>query len=196
MRDRDIRSALKQELRAVFSNEPGTIIIDEVGLCGGSARIDVAVLNGAINGYEIKSESDTLDRLPGQQEIYSKTLDTVTVISSGSHIKKIKKQIPDWWGMMEVSRDCDGLSFRVIREPVSNPNIDPYSLVQLLWREEALSILKDRSLEKGVLTKPRKDIWERIVENLTLEELRRVIGEKLKSRENWRSVRSRKKDGG
>ena len=188
MRDRDIRGALKQKLGTLFSNESGTLIIDEVGLCGGTARVDVAVVNGTINGYEIKSESDTLERLPGQQEIYSKILDTVTIITSENHIKKVRKQIPTWWGIMEVLEGFDGISFRVIREPASNPSVDPYALVQLLWRDEAIGILEKRGLSEGILGKPRRVLWQKLVDSLSVDELRDVVRERIKARTNWRSV--------
>jgi len=196
VRDRDIRIALKQEFSSVFSTEPDTIIIDEVGLCGGSARIDIAVVNGTINGYEIKSESDTLERLPGQQEIYNKTLDNVTVITSGCHIEKIRKQIPIWWGIIEASENHDGISFRVIREPANNPSVDPYSLVQLLWRDEAIDILESRGLSEGILCKPRRVLWQKLVDSLSVEELRDIVRECIKARKNWRVAQLQKSDGG
>jgi len=36
----------------------------------GASRIDRAVVNGSVHGYEIKSETDDLTRLPAQARAY------------------------------------------------------------------------------------------------------------------------------
>jgi hypothetical protein len=188
MRDRDIRSALHKRLRELHPEQSDTLIIDELGLCRGTARVDVAVVNGKINGFEIKSERDTLDRLPGQQEVYSQTLDQVTIVASGHHIDKIFNAVPEWWGVEEVSLKDQQVVFKTLREPASNPDINPLALAQLLWREEALAALKQLSLDKGMLSKPRRALWTKLSDCLTLAELSSIVRRQLKARENWRSV--------
>ena len=81
IKDIDIRQVLLKKLSAEYRYDPDTIIIEELGLCQGEARIDLALVNGFIHGYEIKSERDTLERLPSQIEIYCRTLDTVTIVA-------------------------------------------------------------------------------------------------------------------
>lgn len=190
MRDIDIRLALREELQTLHRFEPGTFIIDEFGLCLGSARIDLAVINGLLNGYEIKSERDTLERLQHQQEIYSKVLDNVTIVTSGKHINKVEERVPGWWGIEKAYQDGLEVKFRTIREPLENPCVEPGALVQLLWRDEILAALRELGLEKGYLSKPRRDLWKRLVDNLSVDEIRSVVRDKLKARANWRSVRS------
>jgi hypothetical protein len=186
-RDIDIRTSLHFLLRKEHKDEPDTLIVDELGLCQGDARIDVAVVNGAINGYEIKSESDTLERLPKQCEIYNKIFDTVTILSASRFLDGILDIIPEWWGVIRVEKDCDGqLFFDSVREAKQNKNIDAYALVQLLWRDEALAILKEKGLHKGFLSKPRDVIWRELTDKINLEELQRLVRSTLKSRRNWR----------
>src|SRR5688572_30584359 len=101
MRDRDIRTSLHQQLeRAHRHYADETLFIDELGLCQGNARIDLAVVNGSLSGYEIKSECDTLQRLPHQIEVYSRALDYITIVASETHIDKIIVLIPEWWGVI------------------------------------------------------------------------------------------------
>lgn len=188
MRDYDIRIALKQELDSIRSIEPDTLIIDEVGLCKGTVRVDIAVVNGTFNGYEIKSEQDTLERLPAQQEVYSKIFDTVTIVTSGRHIDKIMERVPRWWGITKAIMIRRSVQLQVIRQPALNPHIDSFSLAQLLWRDEALAVLKERSLEDKMLSKPRRALWQKIADNLSIEEVREVVRERLKARLNWRAV--------
>jgi hypothetical protein len=56
--DRHIRRALYLE----FLNTPqycseDTIIVNEFDICGGSSRIDIAVINGQLHGYEYKKRT-------------------------------------------------------------------------------------------------------------------------------------------
>jgi hypothetical protein len=190
MRDRDIRATLRNSLRLAHQNEPDTLFIDELGLCQGIVRVDFAVINGSLNGYEIKSEMDTLDRLPGQQAVYNKTLNTVTIVASGGHIPKIKNMVPEWWGITEaVSSDC-GVELRQVRGASPNTHIEPFAVVQLLWRDEVLSILKELQLDKGIQNKPRRVLWKKLIENRSVEELCQLVRTQLKVRGNWRVAES------
>jgi hypothetical protein len=187
MRDRDIRCALKRRLNDLHRDEPDTLVLDELGLCQGTARVDIAVVNGSLNGFEIKSERDTLERLPGQQEVYSRALNQVTIVAGGSHIQKVILAVPDWWGVEHVEATDDGLVFLTLREPQNNPAIDAFAVAQLLWREEALDLLKEHGLERGMVSKPRRALWAKLATHLHTDELCDAVRLRLKARVNWRS---------
>jgi hypothetical protein len=191
MRDRDIRVALRQEIDTTYRDDADTLVIDELGLCEGEARIDIAVINGCLNGYEIKSEADTLQRLPNQVNVYSRLLDHVTVVSGGCHLEKAKTIVPEWWGLSEVIGASGTITFHVVREPRQNPLIDPFALVQLLWKDEALALLAQLGLEKGMRSKPRPVVWNRLCEATTQPELSNMVRQQLKARRNWRPAGER-----
>jgi hypothetical protein len=186
MRDRDIRAALRREIDTRYAGDTDTRVIEEMGVCEGNARIDIAVVNGALIGFEIKSEVDTLQRLPHQVEVYSRLLDQVTVVSSGLHLDKANAIIPEWWGLTEAFIKNGVLQFSTIRVAQTNSTIDPFSFVQLLWREEALSLLREFGHHKGLRSKPRKEIWNRLANVRPIEELRECVRNALRSRQNWR----------
>lgn len=106
-RDIDIRQKLHKELSSQYKNRTDTIVVDELNLCQGDARIDIAVVNGKIHGYEIKSESDTLERLPNQISIYNQVMDTVTIVTAEKHLEKVKQLIPAWWGIKIVEKNLE-----------------------------------------------------------------------------------------
>jgi len=187
MRDIDIRKVLLKSFQNQYKNDTDTLIIEELGLCQGDARVDLAIVNGLIHGYEIKSERDTLNRLAGQQDIYNKVLDCVTVVVGACHLSKIKKIVPAWWGISEAKLKNKKLTIVEVRPCKKNATVDPSALVQLLWRDEALSILRQRNLHEGVVSKPRNLIWGRVVECLSLEELCCEVRQKIKERQYWRS---------
>jgi hypothetical protein len=182
MRDIDIRRELLREMRRRHDGELDTLIMPELGLCQGMARVDLAVVNGTVHGYEIKSEQDTLARLPSQAEVYSRTLEFVTIIASASHSQKIRDLIPSWWGIWIAIEDENGMSLKPDRDAHPNPKIDPFSLAQLLWREEAFQVLNDRGLTGGMRSKPRSELWRKLASELTIEDLAKVVRGCLKRR--------------
>lgn len=189
MRDRDIRTALRFKLDHLFADAPDTVVVDELGLCEGEARVDIAVINGRLHGYEIKSERDTLERLPAQRDIYNRALETVTVIVSKSHSEKVAALIPEWWGIIEAIDEGNQHVTLILKRDCSiNPNRDPLAMVRLLWRSEALAILKEKGLANGLLSKPRTALWRKLVDSVTVEELGALIRFHIKARLKLRSA--------
>lgn len=187
MREIDIRVALRSWLHSRFANDPDTRIVEELGLCQGVARVDIAAINGMLHGFEIKSEQDTLARLPSQQAIYSRVLDTVHVVAAGHHLSQIEGIVPIWWGIFEARADAGGAALSEVRAAMPNPSSDPTSVAQLLWRDEALQALTHLGLDRGVRDKPRKAIWDRLASSLSPDELGAVVRRSLKTRSEWRS---------
>ena len=188
MRDMDVRKTLHALLNRTHAGDPDTLILDEVGLCQGHVRVDVAVVNGALTGYEIKSDRDTLDRLPGQVEAYSKVLDYAALVVGEEHAGHIHSVIPAWWGVLVATSRPDGaVVLAEVAPPRVNPSPDPYAIAQLLWRPEALAALEARGLDQGVRSKPRRYLWARLAEQVPLAELRELVRSALKAREGWLS---------
>ncbi len=138
--DADIRKLLYKH-EATLKPEKNTTIIEEFELCQGGARIDIAAVNGYMHGYEIKSDFDTLARLPSQIVVYNKVMDTVTLVLNEAHLKSAKKMIPSWWGIKLIPRFKKDKEFTMIRQNRFNNNVDAFSLVQLLWKSEIVEIL-------------------------------------------------------
>ena len=188
MNESDIRQAILSELRQEYRSDQETLIIEELGLCQGDARIDIAVVNGSIHGYEIKSDQDTLKRLKNQIEIYNRSLFFVTLVVGERHLIAALKLIPKWWGVIIAKEISDQKPLlRIRRKEKSNPCLDPFAVAQLLWRDEALTALKQQGLHKGFANKPRAVLWRRLVEHLPAEELPSLVRSFFKERENWRS---------
>jgi hypothetical protein len=166
----------------------GTALIDELGLCG-QVRVDVAVVNGALSGFELKSAHDTLRRLPDQVDVYSQVLDYATLVVAEKHADRAREMIPSWWGCIVAAWETNHAVLTPVVEPEMNTAVDAWMLAQLLWRDEALAELSRRGLDRGVRTKPRIALWERLAAELPLDDLRDVVRETLKSRRGWRPDR-------
>lgn len=188
IRDIDIRQKLRDELVEGHRRDPEpTILVDEFGVCSGSARVDIVVINGTMSGYEIKSESDTLDRLAPQTELYSRILDYVTLVASPNHIPKAASYLPKWWGLIEARVNGPRLSLQVLRKPKLNPRPDAYSIAQLLWKDEVAEILRERSVAPQK-ARTRRQLWQLLVETLSLRELQTEVRRVLRRRQGWRSA--------
>ena len=185
MRDSDIRLALDALLRERNNTEPDTVIRHEVGLCAGKRRIDVAVINSEIIGYEIKSDEDTLNRLEGQVEVYGAVLDKAVLVTTERHLDGALGKLPDWWGVTIACNNNGNICLKEIREPGFNNRHDAFSLAQLLWREEALEELRLRNKGQGLSQKARYYVWAALVDVVSLDDLRTIVRNRLKARQEW-----------
>lgn len=188
--DPTIRELLKRKIvsRSEFMEDPTTIVIDEFNICFGCAIADVAVVNGKIHGYEIKSERDNLDRLVHQVEFYNKVFDTVTLVVSETHLPKAEKIIPHWWGIDCVYKKKTKYSLKTIRKPRRNRETDEYELSQLLWKEELIELLKSNGTTKGIKSKTRRQLSLIVKEQISRDVIIDFVRNKLKNRPSWRAV--------
>ncbi len=185
--DTIIREVLIAKLRETHAHDPKVRIIPELGVRHGAARVDVAVVNGVLHGYEIKSDRDTLTRLPEQVVAYNSVFDEVTLVVGKSHLYEALHMVPDWWGIVIAKVDADGaVIFNTLRGAAKNPLEDRPAIARLLWREEALAILEDEGKAEGLRSKPRTVIYEKLSSVLPPETLGDRVREVLFFRQEWR----------
>lgn len=185
--DSDIRSALHRTRLRRWKAHRNALVIDELGLAHAKSRIDVAVINGCIQGYEIKSARDTLDRLEGQIEIYRQTLQKLTVVVASAHVAAVRAHVPEWCGVMEAEQGPrGGISFNVLQKAAANPDIDPVMMAHLLWRNEVVDLLGDMGYPQKELRRPRKQLYEMLCDALTLHQIVASIRVFMAAREAWR----------
>lgn len=181
-RDVGVRPALRVYLDQTQLACPDTVLIEELGLCQGLARIDLATIGGVLHGYEIKSNRDRLSRLASQAETYSRVFDRVTLVVGTKHLKAALQLVPRWWGVLLVRGDIEGVLLDPFRPAAENPDQDPRALVELLWRDEALELLARHNAAVGVRSKPRPAVWNRVCEVLDLTQIRSAVRHRLRTR--------------
>jgi hypothetical protein len=178
----EIRPALRAQLRAKYSRQPDTVITEELGLCRGRVRVDLAVVNGLLHGYEIKSDRDSLRRLDMQVDFYGRVLDRATVVVGERHLAQVLEQVPPWWGVMRLVAGRRHVGFKTVRSGQRNPGGDPRALVELLWLSDGLALLEEREAARGVRGRPRRFVWDRVCEHFTFEEIAAAVRTQLKAR--------------
>lgn len=188
MNDPEIRRALISHLASALADSPESLIVEEINVCRGSSRVDLAVVDKAIlHGYEIKSRVDNLSRLNTQLDDYTAVFEHLTVVTGVNHLTGILTEVPSWCGIMLASRVGGEVELEEFRASQSNPHRDRYALAELLWREEALAVLERRGIDRGVRSKPRAQMWARLAEELTMDELQAELCSALRERKrDWR----------
>ncbi|TPK48927.1 sce7726 family protein [Mesorhizobium sp. B2-5-4] len=182
MRDADVRRAVKAHLQLLHEDDATTRIVEEMGVWSGAVRVDIAVINGELCGYELKSDSDNLARLPNQVEIYGKVFDRMTLVVGGKHYDKALSCIPSWWGCVLATMKNGGIKLATKRRAKRNPNPDPAILAQLIWKDEAVSILEKHGLAKGWRAKSSADVARHLIDAFSYRQLALEVREVLKNR--------------
>ncbi len=187
MSDSQIRVAFHKSILREAHSCVGTIILNELGLKNGESRADIAVLNGKMIGYEIKTEKDSLTRLASQVNSYSQIFDRAFVILAEKHLKKAKAIIPDWWGIYLIqSSNSENHTFKYNRKAKMNPSQDSFSIAQLLWKDEALAVANTIFNCNLKSNTNRQEIYEIISSKCPPKKLSKIVMDFMKKREGWR----------
>jgi hypothetical protein len=159
-RDSDIRKVLLADLSQMYTDKQHDLIVEEFG-CN-SARTDIAVINGSLHAFEIKSDSDSLDRLPSQIEAYQGVFEYITLVCGSRLLKRARVTIPKWWGLQKAEHKDGCVVLQELRAPKLNPRQDALALAKMLWKTEALACLRKRG-HKVVTSKHSADEVSRAV---------------------------------
>lgn len=186
MKDPCIRQILRETELLHFLEDIESRVIEEFSLPVAKARIDMAVINGALHGYEIKSASDTLQRLPSQIEAYSKVFDFLSIVTEMKYESKIVNQIPGWIGIYLCEEKRGIKSIKQLRPPLLNNNKESFYIAKLLWRDELIECL----IENQIPFRKKDRNWllcEAICQKLEIEIISEMVRTKLKKRNNWKT---------
>lgn len=185
IRDADVRRVLHKRVLHEHHDDADTIVIDELPVWSGSARIDVAVVNGSMSGFEIKSDADTLERLPNQIILYSYVFDFMTLVVGEKLATKATKLVPTLWGISVARNEKGSVCLEKIREPLQNEDVNDVILLDMLTRPEIISILNSNVGEATRSTHRLRHLVAEAYESLPPQLLRSSVRETLKGRSDW-----------
>lgn len=172
------------------NDDTSALIVKELHICNGRSIVDLAIINDSLNAFEIKSNADSLARLPAQIEHYNKVFDYITIVVGESHLEKVIKVVPGFWGIWSVVVSEVEVVTNVIRKESKNLDKDAFSIAQLLWKEEILDLLQRNNMHKGMAAKRKWLLWEFLAKSFTLHDLTNEVKYYLKSRGKWREEHS------
>lgn len=181
--ERAIRSALLSLLSEGQDGE--SKVLEEFRIERGASRIDVAVINDALVGYEIKSDKDNFTRFSNQIHAYNRVFDQINLVCGEVLAEYAAEVVPSWWGIILANREPTGaICLSVKRAARANPKQDPFSLASLLWKDEAIA-----ALSSAKSNAPKRasaySLWDLISKSMTVEAIREVVADSLMRRQYY-----------
>jgi len=175
LRESEIKAALIDRLveRGMLQN---AVLINEMVVANWSRRVDLAIANGNLHAYEIKSDLDSLKRLDGQLDAYLARFDKTTVVCAPRFTTEVLRRTPTFVEVLEVGFVDEEISFKVVRRGVLRPIQDKGILAAFLLKSELAALLKNQAV-----TQPRNVLVES-VRSFPVAVLRRYVLECLKRR--------------
>jgi len=95
------KAALLNFLRARGRLRGNTAIISELAVGKWTRRADLALCNGRLAAFEIKTREDRLTRLDDQLASYSESCDEVSVVAASRHMNAVMSRVRDHIGIYE-----------------------------------------------------------------------------------------------
>jgi hypothetical protein len=146
-----LREAVKQQLLAKYSCDQRVTVLEELRLRNGRARVDFAVVDERIHGFELKSFQSGVAWLPNQIRIYNAVLDRMTLVVGHTVLSEALDMVPEWWGIQLAVKDVDGaVVLSNVRRARPNPAVDPVAVAEFLWHDEAALLLNELGRGGGV----------------------------------------------
>lgn len=177
--DKEIRKALIVQLgrRA----KPPHATLEEVHVCNGNAIADVVAVYKTMHCYEIKGETDSINRIVRQSQFYDQAFPLITLVTTVNHLKRAELIVPKHWGIVVANlTPTDSVAFKHIRGATRNPSYLPEIALLSLWRSELINFpnFNNPSLEKM----NRQKIAELIASSLPTKAINEVVGKALTAR--------------
>lgn len=156
------------------------VLINEMVIANWSRRVDLAVANGHLHAFEIKSDLDTLRRLTGQVATYLDRFDKVTVVTTSKFVKIVRDQTDDRVEVWEAAETRGIITLKVVRRGRSRDVVNTRMLCSYLLKPELVTLLMAHGYYETTST-PRETLLS-LAESLPIRALRKFTLEALKMR--------------
>ena len=175
-----LKAAVIDRLYANAHVDSDAVVISEMVVDNWSRRADVVLANGKLWGFEIKSEMDTLGRLPGQMDVFARSFEKLTVVVAARFETQVREMLPDGVGLWVEDRDG------ILKERV-RPRLN------MLSREAAIRLMTVSELRRllscngsvGISDAPRT-VLEAIARSLPASDLANAARDAVKRRHRGR----------
>ncbi|MBB3006015.1 sce7726 family protein [Cupriavidus alkaliphilus] len=157
------------------------VLINEMVVANWSRRADLAVANGRLWAFELKSDLDTLARLKGQVETYQQRFDKVVVVTTERYLARSASMLPESVGLWSVEPTLDGRrKVRVVRPGRVEEVRERSALLGFLLKTELVALL--RSVSKAASIEIHRRALESQASELPVATIRRFVLSSLKAR--------------
>jgi len=188
MTENQIRSDIKARIPRFLRSDDDMRLVEEMEICAGKARVDMAVISDRLIGIEIKGPQDSLRRLPRQVDQYSKCFDQVMLVVHELHAKGAIRIIPQWWGVVVGTDNNGGNSYHLERQASMNCHVDLDVVLSLLWRPELEELCNKFLQVTPSVRDSKRKLRSQLLKDIVPDELKAAGINMLRLRQGWRSV--------
>lgn len=177
--DKEIRHALLVNLGRRAN--PPRVTLEEVHVCNGNAIADVVAVYKAMHCYEIKGETDSINRIVRQSQFYDQAFPLISLVTTANHLRRAEIIVPKHWGIVLVnSSPSASVTLKHVRGAARNPSYLPEIALLSLWRSELIKFpnLSNASLEKM----NRQKIAALIASSVPTSVISELVGQALTAR--------------
>ena len=160
-------------------------LINEMVIANWSRRADLALANGHLQAFEIKSDFDSLKRLDGQLATYISRFEKVTVVCVAKFTDLVLKMAHPNVEILEVASSNAGPMFRLVRRGRLSRLRDKNILLGFLRKADIQMILRDNDIRFP--TNAARHTLEKLAASISSTKLREFVLGALKSRYNQTS---------
>lgn len=176
--DKEIRHALLVNLGRRAN--PPRVTLEEVHVCNGNAIADVVAVYKAMHCYEIKGETDSINRIVRQSRFYDQAFPLISLVTTENHLRRAEIIAPKHWGIVLANSSPSAVIFKHVRGAARNPSYLPEIALLSLWRSELIKFpnLSSASLEKM----NRQKIASLIASSVPTGVISELVGQALAAR--------------
>lgn len=134
-------------IKWLLDNESDIVLGNEVLFSTNQRRADLLMIkNNCTYAFEIKSESDKIQKLKEQLDDYCSTFDYTIILIPPKYLKQLSTSINNRIGLYVI--DADGI--KKIQSPKKQPlkNIETINLLEFLDKRYLLKLLNQKGLSK------------------------------------------------
>jgi hypothetical protein len=132
------KNAVAASVRSQNRGFNNIVVLDEFR--ASECRVDVAVVNGTSVAYEIKTDLDSLDKLPRQLNAYQRIFDETWIVTTPALSDSAKIVAPSHVGIATLGAN---LRLKTVRDCTpNNEHVSPEHIFDCMRREEYVAALK------------------------------------------------------
>ena len=104
--------------------------------------MDALLVADRISGFEIKSDVDSLTRLPRQIEAYGAVVERAVLVVGDRHLAAGTAAVPPWWTIWGARWRKGDVVIREVRRGRLNPDLNPLAITSFMSRDDLSEALR------------------------------------------------------
>ncbi len=148
--------------------------------------MDALLVADRISGFEIKSDVDSLTRLPRQVEAYGAVVERAVLVVGDRHLVAGTATVPDWWTIWGARWQQDKVVIREVRRGRLNPNLNALAVTSFMSRDDLSVALHARGFER-LSTYSVDELRQLLASNVSVRETLRLARNAMLRNQTWRS---------